>query len=51
MVNLSSKINSISCDSNIFITSDFKRTVYYTVNEKENPIRITVKLPYFTVKH
>lgn len=48
MVNLSSKINSISCDSNIFITSDFKRTVYYTVNEKENPIRITVKLPYFT---
>ena len=47
MKNLSSKINSISCGSNIFITNDFKREIYYTINEEETqPIKITIRLPY-----
>lgn len=46
MENLSSKINSISCGSNILITNDMQRKIYYTINEEEYPIKITVSLPY-----
>ncbi len=49
MENLSSKINSISCGSYVFETQDFKREVYYTINEdEENSVHLTIRLPYST---
>lgn len=48
MEKLSSKINSISCGTPVFLNNDFRR-IHYTINEKEKqPIRITIKLPYYT---